>query len=336
MIKDYFENMQRELLDEKTGLEKQCMDVENRIREINKFVELLEEKNDPNYESFTPRDINARNKEKIKMLREERKILITDLEQYKQKLLANEVNVIQLMDIFQSIKEEEQKQSMILEDDRNITHEKRKILEYVSREKNDWLDFMQGEVLENLQSIYRKMKLVMQLSDVDANRSKMELRHLLPDIEKLVENLDDRINKNYITFENKKIESILAGYINIQEKKYGKKIEYISDNLKVELDKYEVIAVFEIAKELFENVIDRLNSLQIHTYSIENNFELKIVLIFNETGVMKDYIDGVESNDKLNTLIYLLQTEIKYEMKNEKELIAKLNIFNNIEQKCFT
>ena len=65
MIREYLEKIQKELIDQKRETEKKIISLENTEKENIKFIELLDEINDPNYEAFTPRTVNARNKEKI-------------------------------------------------------------------------------------------------------------------------------------------------------------------------------------------------------------------------------------------------------------------------------
>ncbi len=61
MIKQYLENMMETILNENSKLEEKSAEVVFRIKEIDRFIEILEEKNDPNFESFTPREVNAKN-----------------------------------------------------------------------------------------------------------------------------------------------------------------------------------------------------------------------------------------------------------------------------------
>lgn len=65
MIREYLEKIQKELIDQKRETEKKIISLENTEKENIKFIELLDEINDPNYEAFTPRTVNACNKEKL-------------------------------------------------------------------------------------------------------------------------------------------------------------------------------------------------------------------------------------------------------------------------------
>ena len=75
MIKSFLDELYQKNMDESYMLNKKSMDVLNKIKETDKFIELLDEKNDPNFEIFTPREVNPKNKEQIKDLREKKKEL---------------------------------------------------------------------------------------------------------------------------------------------------------------------------------------------------------------------------------------------------------------------
>lgn len=73
MVITYLTKLQEEYLQEKLESEKELNRLQLKSRETEKFILLLEETNDPNYESFTPREVNSRNKKKILELEEEQK-----------------------------------------------------------------------------------------------------------------------------------------------------------------------------------------------------------------------------------------------------------------------
>lgn len=57
MITSYLEKLQKEYLEEKLDIEKELNNLQIYLKENQEFIKLLEETNDPNYESFSPRDI---------------------------------------------------------------------------------------------------------------------------------------------------------------------------------------------------------------------------------------------------------------------------------------
>ena len=151
MIKQYFETLMNTLFDEKHQLEKKNTDMENRIKEIDRFIEILEEKNDTSFESFTPREVNSKNKEMIREL---------------------EFN---FMIAYMKDQELEQKEKQELEQKKkNVSHEKS-------------IEF--EEQLSKINKVFQKANSALQFIDVDPMRAKIELRLLLQQLEKQIENL---------------------------------------------------------------------------------------------------------------------------------------------------
>ena len=177
MIKQYFETLINTLFDEKHQLEKKNTDMENRIKEIDRFIEILEEKNDTSFESFTPREVNSKNKEMIRELEQEKKNLQKDLIDVKQKIKENEKSREEFDSMIAYMKDQEleQKEKQKLEQKKkNVSHEKS-------------IEF--EEQLSKINKVFQKANSALQFIDVDPMRAKIELRLLLQQLEKQIENL---------------------------------------------------------------------------------------------------------------------------------------------------
>ena len=66
MVVSYLEKTKEEFFETKTSLTEELTAVQNHYKENLKMIQLLEDSNDPNYESFTPREVNSYNKEKLR------------------------------------------------------------------------------------------------------------------------------------------------------------------------------------------------------------------------------------------------------------------------------
>ena len=65
MVEEYIQKIYEELLKEEQNSAKRISDLQIHLKETQAMIHLLEETNDPNFESFTPRKVNSRNKQKI-------------------------------------------------------------------------------------------------------------------------------------------------------------------------------------------------------------------------------------------------------------------------------
>ena len=81
MVEEYIQKIYEELLKEEQNSAKRISDLQIHLKETQAMIHLLEETNDPNYESFTPRKVNSRNKQKIDELHAEMKELEEAIQQ---------------------------------------------------------------------------------------------------------------------------------------------------------------------------------------------------------------------------------------------------------------
>ncbi len=179
MIKNYFEKMMNQLLEEKSRLEKKQILIDNRINEIDRFVEILDEKNDTSFESFTPREVNSKNKEKIRELDQERRNLQKVQVDIKHKLVENEKSREELTIMMQEIENQEAQ----------IKKETEAEEEAVSRENVEEL----GSAMDDIESIMKRIHASMQYIDVDMVRSKLELRQLIPRLDESLKRIREMI-----------------------------------------------------------------------------------------------------------------------------------------------
>ena len=79
MVKEYLEKTKQEFVEQKFMIQKDIVACQNRIKENAKFIEILEDTNDPNYDAFTPRETNSFNRKKIVELQDSQKMEIENL-----------------------------------------------------------------------------------------------------------------------------------------------------------------------------------------------------------------------------------------------------------------
>lgn len=65
MVVSYLKNIQAEFQKEQSSVERRLNDYKLQLQENQEFIKVLEDEIDPNYESFTPREIHPKNKERI-------------------------------------------------------------------------------------------------------------------------------------------------------------------------------------------------------------------------------------------------------------------------------
>ena len=71
MVISYLEKLQKNYIEERQKVNEEYEKLQLSLRENNELIKLLEKTSDPNYESFTPRDVNTKQKFKILELQNE-------------------------------------------------------------------------------------------------------------------------------------------------------------------------------------------------------------------------------------------------------------------------
>lgn len=177
MIKKYLENMMETILDENSKLEEKSTEIAFREKEIDRFIEILEEKNDPNFESFTPREVNAKNKEKINELKSEKEFIHKEALEIVQQMEDNQKSRDELTAMLQNIEKKEREDRK----EEELEKEERK----VSCENDIGIE----EDINDIESILDKINYSMKFLEVDVMRTKIELEELLPQIEQKLNNI---------------------------------------------------------------------------------------------------------------------------------------------------
>lgn len=189
MTRTYLEKIQNQLLEEKMELEKRIVHFTNAIKENEKFAELLDETNDPNFESFTPRMVNARNKEKIQQLQENQKELAQEKKQLENRLNSIRIQLEECKVVLQQEYEREQS-SMGWED---VRERKLQILEAQEAERRSIAQNLRETTVQNIHDILHKLELSLQLLDVDTHRSRMELSDVSRQMQVILDETNEKI-----------------------------------------------------------------------------------------------------------------------------------------------
>lgn len=193
MVVSYLEKLQSEYMQEKLNAEKELSDLQIHLRENIEFIKLLEETNDPNYESFTPREVNSKNKKKILELREEQKVIQESINKQKDYLIECKQKLEELMRVLGEAKKAmmENHQDILNNETYRIT-----LLETQENERQRISRDLHDYTVQNLTSLVHKTELCSKLVEMDPVRCKLELsmmsktlRDIINDTRQMIYNL---------------------------------------------------------------------------------------------------------------------------------------------------
>lgn len=187
VVVEYLEKCRDSLMKEKNSLEIRKKDIEQKINEIITFREVLEKKNDPNFEILTPYVVNLKNKEKI----EECKI-------------KEEKNKEKLKLICEQLEQKEnqyQELIVVIEQAKNLKKFYFELQDNYKKTINESNDFIKENlnkiVLEKLKKLTFKISLCLDLLNVDTVRCKVELNNIIDLVYNIQNDLQQFINSLY-------------------------------------------------------------------------------------------------------------------------------------------
>lgn len=171
MVKEYLKKSKQELVEQKLLLIDEINSYENQIKENEKFIQILEDTRDPNYEAFSPRETNTFNRKKILELQENQKAISDELTALRDQLGELEFKIADITSVIKVADEDVNDTSN--EDELHDT--RLALLRTVEAERQRIARDLHDSTTQNLTALVHKTELCTKLLDVDPVRCKLEL-----------------------------------------------------------------------------------------------------------------------------------------------------------------
>ncbi len=279
MVKEYLEKYLIELVEERILIEHEYTDCENKIKENISFIALLEEKNDPNFESFTPREVNTSNKKRIAELREEQKKLL-DLSQ-KKKLELSDLNakIDELNSVIRVAREAEKPgDELITNVDDNVIL-RRKLLETQEAERQRIARELHDSSVQSMTGLVHKAELCYRLIDIDPVRCKMELKNMSKFTKEIIDELRDMIyNLRPMSFDDIGIDTAIERNLARLQDGSDTVINYYVQGSSEEMSPVVGLTLLRIIYEACSNAVRHANAKEVNVRLIysEDHIDLSI------------------------------------------------------------
>jgi two-component system sensor histidine kinase DegS len=185
MIVEYLQRLHQELLEEKLNLEQEKQRKEVQLNNNVKFVRVLEESLDEDFESFSPRKVDEESHKKIVSLMEERKIIKQEITSLQKKLDSVIAKIEELDLILENIRQNQGYIDVSSKQNENLSEQ-----EFGNQGESFSLDGKTDSVvLSEFASLVHKIEMCNKLLGVDTVRCKLELREIEQSAKKIMQML---------------------------------------------------------------------------------------------------------------------------------------------------
>lgn len=344
MVITFLENLQNEYLEEKLNIEKKINDIQIHIKENTEFIKLLEETNDPNYESFTPRKVNSQNKKKIQELKDEIVEIEKDLVIEKKRQEAFHKKTDELSNVIKIVKSNI---SVIKSDgQKNIEENEEFGINLLSIQENERQRIsreLHDSTVQNLTSLIHKAELCSKLIDLDPVRCKLEINMMSKTLREIVNDTRQMIyDLRPMSFDDIGLDVTIERALEKLENSEIKKINFTVEGESYQIKPVIGLTLLRIIQEACSNAIRHANASIIHVNLIyEKN---KISVVIEDDGIGFDIEDMNKKSNNSNSgfglsmmkeRAYLLSGNINITSKNNSgtRILVEVPILNKEEKK---
>lgn len=258
MVVSYLKKLQSEYLREQMDLEKRIHDLNIHLRENEEFIKLLDETNDPTYESFTPHDVNVKNKRKIQELLEEQREMKESLKEEKERYAASERNIKELSAVIRKAK-----RHFKFDHDSDYNDEVFCItmLETQENERQRISRELHDSTAQNLTSLVHKTEFCSKIVEEDPIRCKLELNKMSKMIREIINDTRELIyNLRPMSFDDIGLDAAIERALDKLESDGSRKIDFTVEGEPYSIKSVIGITLLRIIQEGCSNAIRHGNA----------------------------------------------------------------------------
>lgn len=281
MVKEYLEKTKQEFVEKKSYISEQIKHCENKIKENEKFIEILKDTDDPNYEAFTPRETNTNifNRKKLTELQENQKVQLEHLSELQDEL--GEIN-FKIDEITSVIKEVKQVKDSVQEEDLYDT--RLSILRTVETERQRIARELHDSTIQNLIAIVHKTELCKKILDTDPVRCKLELFTIGKSLREIVDDTREMVyDLRPMSFDDIGFDITVERALDKFNRNNSIKCNYQVEGESYQIDRVIQITLLRVIQEACNNAVKhaQASKLDVKLFYLET----KIILTVTDDGI---------------------------------------------------
>lgn len=332
MVVEYLEQTKKQFIDKRQSLLDEISSLEIKSKENIRMIQMLEDTNDDNFESFSPREVSSYNKSKMVELSEEQKQIQQLLKDYRSEVLELNLKIDEVTSV---IKVAQNENDICNEEISKSKKSNLNVLESIEKERQRIARDLHDSTVQNLTSLVHKSELCMKLIDLDPIRCKLELSSMGKILREVIEDMRKMIyDLRPMSFDD------IGFGVTIERALDKCKAAYnIRYSFKIEGEEYQLpnmvsISLLRIIQESCSNAINHGNAKMIDIKLIYHEDSIELMVENDGDGFDVSTIDDLSRDDysgfglsMMKERIYLLSGDLSIQSKaGEKGCLLTVNL----------
>ena len=332
MVVEYLEQTKKQFIDKRESLLDEISSLEIKSKENIRMIQMLEDTNDDNFESFSPREVSSYTKSKMVELSEEQKQIQQLLQDYRSEVLELNLKIDEVTSV---IKVAQNENEICNEEISKSKKSNLNVLESVEKERQRIARDLHDSTVQNLTSLVHKSELCMKLIELDPIRCKLELSSMGKILREVIEDMRKMIyDLRPMSFDD------IGFGVTIERALDKCKAAYnIRYSFKIEGEEYQLpnmvsISLLRIIQESCSNAINHGNAKMIDIKLIYHEDSIELMVENDGDGFDVSTIDDLSRDDysgfglsMMKERIYLLSGDLSIQSKaGEKGCLLTVNL----------
>ena len=332
MVVEYLEQTKKQFIDKRQSLLDEISSLEIKSKENIRMIQMLEDTNDDNFESFSPREVSSYTKSKMVELSEEQNQIQQLLQDYRSEVLELNLKIDEITSV---IKVAQNENDICNEEISKSKKSNLNVLESVEKERQRIARDLHDSTVQNLTSLVHKSELCMKLIDLDPIRCKLELSSMGKILREVIEDMRKMIyDLRPMSFDD------IGFGVTIERALDKCKAAYnIRYSFKIEGEEYQLpnmvsISLLRIIQESCSNAINHGNAKMIDIKLIYHEDSIELMVENDGDGFDVSTIDDLSRDDysgfglsMMKERIYLLSGDLSIQSKaGEKGCLLTVNL----------
>ena len=324
MVVLYLEKIREQYQDKRIDAYNRLNAAQNEYKENTEFIKLLDANTDPNFESFTPRQVNGFHKTKINELEIRQKEVTQLISDIRKEISIIDNEIYEINSVIKVAKENRGNLSNpIFESDEYKDEAKVKLafLETQENERQRIARELHESTVQNLTSLIHKTELSLKLMDTDPVRCKLEINSM----NKLIrDGIEDTRNMIYdlrpMSFDDIGFDITVERFLDKIKMISGTSIDFNIEGRPYPIKSVISITLLRVIQEACNNAIKHSKASHIQVKLIYNPTVFVVQIDDNGRGFATGMSDNVSREDNsgfglsmMKERIFLLSGELSIE-----------------------